>query len=65
PSGLENRFNPGSRADELLRDGEFDAVCIGTTNPKVEEFKLLDRYASVKTVSLDGYSMYVLCDKRP
>jgi hypothetical protein len=65
PPGLENRFNPRSRADELLRDGEFDAVCIGTTNPKVEEFKLLDRYASVKTVSLDGYSMYVLCDKRP
>lgn len=65
PPGLENRFNPHSRADELLRDGQFDAVCIGTTNPRVEEFKLLDRYANIKTISLDGYSMYVLCDKRP
>ena len=65
PPGLENRFNPHSKADELLRDGKFEAVCIGTTNPRVQEFKLLERYARIKTISLDGYSMYVLCDKCP
>ena len=65
PPTLENRFNPRSRADEMLREGEFEAVCIGTTNPKVEEFKLLERYATVKTVSFGDYAVYVLCDKRP
>jgi len=65
PPGLENRFNPRSRADEFLWDGQFEAVCIWTTNPKVEEFKMLDRYATIKTISLDGYSLYILCDKRP
>ena len=49
----------------MLKNGEFDAVCIGSTDPRVNEFKMLDRYATIKTISLGGYSMYVLCDKRP
>jgi len=65
PPTLENRFNPHSQADEMLKNGEFDAVCIGSTDPRVKEFKLLERYATNKTVSLGGYPMYVLCDKRP
>jgi hypothetical protein len=65
PPTLENRFNPNSRADEMLRNGEFDAVCIGPTNPSVSEFRLLERYSTIKTVSLGGYPMYILCDKRP
>ena len=65
PPTLENRFSPLWRADEMLKNGEFDAVCIGTTNPVVDQFKLLDRYATIKTISLGGYPIYVLCDKRP
>lgn len=65
PPTLENRFNALSRADEMLKNGEFDAVCIGTTNPRVDEFKLLDRYTTIKTIFLGGYPMYVLCHKRP
>jgi hypothetical protein len=65
PPALENRFNPLSRGDEMLKNGEFDAVCIGTTNPRVDEFKLLEMYATIKTVSVGDYSMYVLCGRRP
>ncbi len=63
PAGLENRFNPDSHADEWLKAGRFDTVCIGTTNPKVETFKLLERYAKRQTVSMNGQAFYILWDK--
>lgn len=40
PPALENRFNPASQADEWLKYGRFDIVCIGSTNPKIEAFRL-------------------------
>jgi hypothetical protein len=63
PSGLENRFNPDSQADEWLKEGRFDTVCISTTNPRVREFKLLERYHQRWTTHLDGIDFYVLWDK--
>lgn len=63
PNGLESRFNPDSRADEWLKDGRFDTVCISAANPRVAEFKLLERYRQRWTTSIDGIDFYVLWDK--
>lgn len=60
PPGLENRFNPESQADQWLKEGRFDTVCIGSTNPRIAEFKLLERYAKHQTVTMNGYDFYVL-----
>jgi hypothetical protein len=65
PPGLENRFNPESQADQWLSEGRFDTVCIGSTNPRLKEFKLLERYAKRQTVTMNGYDFYVLWDKSP
>lgn len=64
PPTLENRFNPLSQADEGLKEGKFDVVCISMENPKVEEYRLLDHYARSTIVILDERPMYILCDKR-
>jgi len=63
PPGLENRFNPASQADEWLNAGRFDTVCIGSTNPRIETFKLLERYAKRQTVSMHGQTFYILWDR--
>jgi hypothetical protein len=63
PPTLENRFNPSSRADDRLKELEFDVVCIGVGNTKVEEYRLLDHYARSTIVVLDELPMYILCDK--
>lgn len=63
PPGLENRFNPSSQADEWLRAGRFDTVCIAATNPRVKEFGLLDQYKQKRTFQINGFDFYVLSDK--
>ena len=63
PPGLENRFNPESQADEWLKQGRFDIVCIGSTNPRLREFDLLERYRNRQAVTLNGYDFYVLWGK--
>jgi hypothetical protein len=63
PPGLENRFNPVSQADEWLKAGRFDTVCIGSTNPRIETFNLLERYAKHQTVSMNGATFYILWDR--
>jgi hypothetical protein len=63
PPGLENRFNPASQADEWLKAGRFDTVCIGSTNPRVETFKLLERYAKRQTINMNGPPFYILWGK--
>lgn len=65
PPGLENRFNPNSRADEWLREGRFDTVCISSSNPRIAQFQLLNRYRQRRTVNLNGFDFYVLWDKAP
>lgn len=63
PQGMENRFDPNSIGDEALREGRFDAVLIGSDNPKVERFGLSKLYARQKSLRLDGYSMLLFCEK--
>lgn len=63
PPGLENRFNPESRADELLKAGRFDTVCISSTNPRLRELNLLARYRQSSTLKVNGIGFYVLWDK--
>ena len=63
PPGLENRFNPASKADEWLQTGQFDTVCIGVTNPRVKAFKLLERYAKRQTFTENGQALYILWEK--
>lgn len=63
PPGLENRFNPVSQADEWLMAGRFDTVCISSSNPRMETFKLLERYAMHQTVSMNGATFYILWDR--
>jgi Dolichyl-phosphate-mannose-protein mannosyltransferase len=65
PPGLENRFNPESKSDELLKAGRFDTVCISASNPRLREFDLLNRYHQRRTLNLNGYDFYVLWDQRP
>ena len=63
PNGLENRFNPDSPADEWLKNGRFDTICISSANPRVGEFKLLERYHQRWTTRIDGIDFFVLWDK--
>jgi len=63
PPGLENRFNPASPANEWLREGRFDTVCIGASDPRLDAFRLLERYAKHETVSLNGRTLYILWEK--
>jgi hypothetical protein len=63
-SSLENRFNPHSQADRWLAEGRFDAVCIGSTDPRLNDPGLLSRYASKTEVNLSGYAWVVLWDRR-
>ncbi len=63
PPGLENRFNPRSQADEWLKAGRFDTVCISASNPKVKEFGLLDQYKQKHTFEINGFDFYVLSNK--
>ncbi|HXD31416.1 MAG TPA: hypothetical protein VN643_09875 [Pyrinomonadaceae bacterium] len=65
PAGLENRFNPESTAEQLLKDGRFDTVCISATNPRLRQFNLLERYRQQRSLTLNGFDFYVLWDKRP
>ena len=64
PPGLENRFNPASPANEWLRSGRFDTVCIGASDPRLDEFGLLERYAKHETVSMNGQTLYILWEKK-
>ncbi|HZM88204.1 MAG TPA: hypothetical protein VFF31_16890 [Blastocatellia bacterium] len=64
PPTLENRFNPLSQADERLKEGRFDAVCIGSTDPRVERNALFRRYSQSKEVNLSGYTWLILWDRK-
>src|SRR5262249_16945731 len=61
---LENRFNPRSQADRLLAEGRFDAICIGSTDPRLNDLGLLSRYASKTEMKLGDYTWLVLSDRR-
>jgi hypothetical protein len=63
PPGLENRFNPQSKADEWLKAGRFDTVCIGSSNPRIKEFSLLERYRQRRSLNLNGFDFYVLWER--
>jgi hypothetical protein len=63
PPTLENRFNPFSQSDEWLKNGRFDAIRIGSTNPRVKEFELFSRYASSKEINLNGNTTYIFWDE--
>ena len=64
PSGLENRFNPRSQADEWLAAGRFDTVCIVSTDPRVNSFNLFSRYAKSKVINAGRYDLLILWDRR-
>jgi hypothetical protein len=63
PRGMENRFDPFFRGDQLLAEGRLEAVVIGSTDPRVERFDLVNRYARSELVDFDGYSLRIFCDR--
>ena len=60
PRGMENRFDPFFRGDQLLAQGP-EAVVIGSTDPRVERFHLVQRYARSDSVKFDGYWLRIFC----
>jgi hypothetical protein len=61
PRGMENRFDPSFRGDELLAEGRLEAVVIGSTDPRGERFDLMRRYGGRELVDFDGYSLRIFC----
>jgi len=57
PPGLENGFNPLSRADEWLSANRFDTVCVMANDPRVESLNLRARYRESKTITLPDFAI--------
>jgi len=57
PPGLENGFNPFSRADEWLAANRFDTVCVMAKDPRVESLNLFSRYLNNKTISTPDFAI--------
>jgi|SRR5215813_10882454 len=57
PPGLENGFNPFSRADEWLAANRFDTVCVMANDPRVKSLNLGARYGESKTITLPDFQI--------
>ena len=64
PRGMENRFDPHSPGDELLRQGAFDAVLIDSRDPRIKGFQLSRYYRWIETSDFGASGMLILCDRR-
>lgn len=63
PPGLENAFNPFSRADEWLAEGRFDAICMMANDPRIKSFDLFKRYAKNKVFNAANFKLYLFWEK--
>ena len=65
PRGMENRFDPFFKGDQLLEERRLEAVVIDPTNPRVRRFDLVRRYATSDEVAFDGSALRVFCGRLP
>jgi hypothetical protein len=63
PRGMENRFDPFFKGNQLLAQGQLEAVVIGSTDPRVQKFDLFRRYGKSETVSFGDYAMTIFCHR--
>jgi 4-amino-4-deoxy-L-arabinose transferase-like glycosyltransferase len=57
PPGLENGFNPFSRADEWLAANRFDTVCVMAKDPRVRSLDLFARYLENTTINTPDFAI--------
>jgi hypothetical protein len=63
PPGLENAFNPFSKADEWLREGRFDTLCMMANDPRIKSFNLFERYAHHKVIPAHHFQLIIFWGK--
>jgi len=63
PPGLENGFNPFSRADEWLAEGRFDTICMMAGDPRIQTYDLFNRYAKNKLFTTPTTRMILFWEK--
>jgi 4-amino-4-deoxy-L-arabinose transferase-like glycosyltransferase len=63
PPGLENGFNPFSRANEWLAEGRFDTVCMMANDPRVTSLDLFGAYAKNKAIETHNFTLYIFWEK--
>lgn len=63
PRGMENRFDPHFRGDQLLREGRFDAVLIDSADPRIKGFELSRYYGRTEVSDFGASGMLILCDR--
>jgi hypothetical protein len=63
PQGMENRFDPFFQGDKLLEENRFDAVAIGSTDPRVSKYDLFKRYASTERITSPENDVLIFCDR--
>ena len=63
PPGLENAFNPYSRADEWLAANRFATVCVMAGDPRVKSLNLFGRYAQNEAVITSNFTVYLFWDR--
>jgi len=63
PPGLENGFNPFSKADQWLAESRFAAVCMMANDPRVKEFDLFARYSDYEAVSGPDFVVYLFWNR--
>jgi hypothetical protein len=63
PKGMENRFDPFFQGDRLLEENRFDAVAIGSTDPRVTKYALFSRYARTEKITSPEHAVLIFCDR--
>ncbi len=59
PPGLENGFNPFSKADDWLREARFDTACMMANDPRIKSFDLFNRYANHQVIPAHHYNLII------
>jgi hypothetical protein len=59
PPGLENAFNPFSKADDWLREGRFNTICMMANDPRIKSFALFERYANNQTIEGTNFKVII------
>jgi len=63
PPGLENSFNPYSKANQWLAENRFATVCMMANDPRVKDFDLFGRYSESAAVSGPDFTVYLFWNR--